>query len=116
MVESSDQMAFQAGAGDDGVFTLKHGDVVILRLNFKPMIEAANRFAAEMQKVAEAAAASWGGFARSFQRLLDDLAGVPRPAPQHLSPFERTLTELERDRCRRINAVQDSLLDASYWC
>jgi len=52
--------------------------------------------------------------AKAFAAAFDIMRGIPRQPTRALSPFEQSLFDLERDRCRRLSELQDRLLDVRY--
>jgi len=67
-------------------------------------------FGKAMSRIAQEAARAVVPIIEGFKQVMDRVMGIPAPAPKHLSPFERLLTDLEIDRCHRINTLQDALL------
>lgn len=70
---------------------------------FKRLGEAARMSATQISNLAKACT-----------RMYEILIGVPQCPAKVLSPFERTLLDMERDRCTRINELQNRLLDVRY--
>lgn len=77
-------------------------------------VKGAIEFQKAMVSLGKALADPMGGVIKAFEQFIDALLGIPRKPSADLSHFERELTEMERDRCRRINGLQNRLLDVRY--